>query len=407
MCSHALRAVRRGAHRDGRAPEARRKGGGPDRRPRLARPHRRVRLGADRARAAHPGRDPAHGGDERAHPAGRLRVPARGGGGAPDGRGEVTGTVLVVRPDNAGDVLLAGPAVRAVAAGARRVVLLAGPYGRAAAELLPGVDEVLEWRTPWIDPGRVPVTEAHAARLITAVRRIAPDQALIFTSFHQSALPMALLLRLAGTPRIAAISADYPGTLLDVRHVVDETVDVPEPERMLGLARAAGFHLPDGDDRRPARVRGRPPGGERPGPDLAARAVGRGGRRARAGGGAGGGHRRPGGARAHPSGRRGRRRRPRRPHHAPRARRRPRLRLGGGRAQHRGRAPRGRRRHPGGQPVRPGGAGRPLGAVPGARRDPGRPGGAVPGEPGADLPDPRPPLPLLGPCRTDRRGGPP
>jgi len=167
----------------------------------------------------------------------------------------VTGTVLVVRPDNAGDVLLAGPAVRAVAASARRVVLLAGPYGRAAAELLPGVDEVLEWRTPWIDPGRVPVTEAHAARLITAVRRIAPDQALIFTSFHQSALPMALLLRLAGTPRIAAISADYPGTLLDVRHVVDETVDVPEPERMLGLARAAGFHLPDGDDGRLA-VRG-------------------------------------------------------------------------------------------------------------------------------------------------------
>ncbi|WP_084517572.1 glycosyltransferase family 9 protein [Microtetraspora niveoalba] len=164
-------------------------------------------------------------------------------------------TVLVARPDNAGDVLLAGPAVRAVAAGARRVVLLAGPYGRAAAELLPGVDDVLEWRTPWIDPGHVPMTEDRAARLVDAVRAHAPDTALILTSFHQSALPLALLLRLAGTRRIAAISEDYPGSLLDVRHVVDESVDVPEAERMLGLARAAGFELPPGDDGRLA-VRG-------------------------------------------------------------------------------------------------------------------------------------------------------
>ncbi|WP_055477727.1 glycosyltransferase family 9 protein [Sphaerimonospora mesophila] len=160
------------------------------------------------------------------------------------------GTVLVVRPDNAGDVLLAGPAVRAVAANARRVVLLAGPHGRAAAALLPGVDQVLEWRTPWIDPGGVPMTGRHASRLIDQVRRIAPDVALILTSFHQSALPMALLLRLAGTPRIAAISPDYPGSLLDVRHIVDESVDVPESERMLDLARAAGFEPPPGDDGR-------------------------------------------------------------------------------------------------------------------------------------------------------------
>ncbi|MEV5745019.1 glycosyltransferase family 9 protein [Microbispora rosea] len=165
------------------------------------------------------------------------------------------GTALVVRPDNAGDVLLAGPAVRAVAAGAREVVMLAGPYGRAAAELLPGVDRVLEWRAPWIDPDRIPMTSEHAARLVEQVRAVGPDAAVVFTSFHQSALPTALLLRLAGVPRIAAISEDYPGSLLDVRHVVDESVDVPEPERMLGLARAAGFELPRGDDGRLA-VRG-------------------------------------------------------------------------------------------------------------------------------------------------------
>ena len=46
--------------------------------------------------------------------------------------------VLVVRLDGAGDVLLAGPAVRAVAAAAE-VTMLCGPDGAGAARLLPGV----------------------------------------------------------------------------------------------------------------------------------------------------------------------------------------------------------------------------------------------------------------------------
>nr|BFE77936.1 hypothetical protein GCM10020093_005370 [Planobispora longispora] len=166
---------------------------------------------------------------------------------APVPAAESAGTVLVARLDNAGDVLLAGPAIRAVAARAREVVLLAGPHGRAAGELLPGVSRVIEWRTPWIDAEPPPVTGAHTARLLRAVRETAPDQALILTSFHQSPLPLALLLRLAGVPRISAISNDYPGSLLDLRRVVDEDVDVPEAERMLALARAAGFDLPPGD----------------------------------------------------------------------------------------------------------------------------------------------------------------
>src|SRR5205085_224050 len=51
--------------------------------------------------------------------------------------------VLVARLDSLGDVLLAGPAVRAVAAAAGRVTFLASRRGQAAAELLPGVDEVV------------------------------------------------------------------------------------------------------------------------------------------------------------------------------------------------------------------------------------------------------------------------
>jgi ADP-heptose:LPS heptosyltransferase len=160
----------------------------------------------------------------------------------------MTGTVLIARLDNAGDVLLAGPAVRAVAAHVEKVVMLTGPYGSAAAELLPGVDEVIEWCAPWIDPDPAPVTAEHVAALLNAVRAQAPRGALLLTSFHQSPLPLALLLRLAGVGWIGAISEDYPGSLLDLRHHVDG--DPPESHRALGLASAAGYRLPAGDDGR-------------------------------------------------------------------------------------------------------------------------------------------------------------
>ena len=42
--------------------------------------------------------------------------------------------VLVARLDNDGDVLLAGPAIRAVAAGSDHVTLLCGPRGAAAGK---------------------------------------------------------------------------------------------------------------------------------------------------------------------------------------------------------------------------------------------------------------------------------
>lgn len=158
------------------------------------------------------------------------------------------GTVLVVRSDAAGDVLVTGPGIRAVAAGADRVVLLCGPRGRAAADLLPGVDDVIEWPLPWIDAPAPPV-DPHAMRALTErLATVRADEAIVFTSFHQSPLPLALLLRLAGVPRISAISDDYPGALLDTRHRVP--VGVPEPERALSLAAAAGYPLPTDDEPR-------------------------------------------------------------------------------------------------------------------------------------------------------------
>jgi ADP-heptose:LPS heptosyltransferase len=155
--------------------------------------------------------------------------------------------LIAARSDSMGDVLLVGPAVRALAA-RNEVTLLCGPRGREVAQILPGVSQVISAELPWIDPEPRQITASFVNQLVDQIAMVGADQAVIFTSFHQSALPLALLMRLAGVRRIAAISEDsYPGSLLDVRHF--DPGEVHEVERSLSLAAAAGFHLPDHDDR--------------------------------------------------------------------------------------------------------------------------------------------------------------
>jgi ADP-heptose:LPS heptosyltransferase len=156
--------------------------------------------------------------------------------------------VLVARLDNDGDVLLAGPAVRAVAATAGRVTFLCSERARSAAELLPGVDHIVTYEAPWVPADPPAFDAAAAASLVDRLAGLDLDQGLVLTSFHQSPLPLALLLRMAGVAELAAISVDYPGALLDVRHQVSD--ELHEVERNLSLAATLGYHLPGGDDGR-------------------------------------------------------------------------------------------------------------------------------------------------------------
>lgn len=162
------------------------------------------------------------------------------------GRWRAGGHVAVARLDNLGDVLLSGPAVRAVAERADRVTFIAGPAGVAAARLLPGVDRVVELAAPWVpyQPGAFEI--GPLATFVEEIGADRPDRALILTSDHQSSLPTALLLRMARVPELAATSADHPGSLLDIRL---RSVRGHEVERNLAVAEAAGYRLA-GDDGR-------------------------------------------------------------------------------------------------------------------------------------------------------------
>ena len=145
--------------------------------------------------------------------------------------------VLAVRLDSDGDVLLTGPALRLLARSAVRLDLLASSAGAAAASLLPGIDEVLVFDAPWSGYAPPPVDAAEVEALVRRLVERRYDGCVIFTSFHQSPLPMALLARLAGISFVAATSVDYPGSLLDVRHRRPDGLH--EVEAALDLARAA------------------------------------------------------------------------------------------------------------------------------------------------------------------------
>jgi ADP-heptose:LPS heptosyltransferase len=159
-----------------------------------------------------------------------------------------------------GDVLVCGPAVRAIAGfpaepashpttTENEVWMLVSPQGEAAARLLPGVAHVMVWNCPWItnpSPDATPQLIAELTELVTQAR---PHAAVILTSFHQSPLPLALVLRLAGVRNITGASVDFAGTLLDTRLRPGEDFDENQPEvlRALGIASAAGFTPPRGD----------------------------------------------------------------------------------------------------------------------------------------------------------------
>ena len=126
-----------------------------------------------------------------------------------------------------------------MARSAAEVVMLVGHHQTATARLLPGCRPGIEFVAPWIVADPRPVQTPMIETLLRRLRRESFDGALILTSFHQSPLPLALLLRMAGISWIGAISEDYPGSLLDIRLLI--TDDLPEAERNLALAEAAGF----------------------------------------------------------------------------------------------------------------------------------------------------------------------
>src|SRR5581483_3379740 len=96
--------------------------------------------------------------------------------------------ILAVRMDNIGDVVMLGPALRAVKESLpeARITLLASPAGSTAAPLLPWVDDVITWRAVWQDLGHLDFDPTRERQLIDLLAQRRFDAALLFTSFSQT-----------------------------------------------------------------------------------------------------------------------------------------------------------------------------------------------------------------------------
>lgn len=157
--------------------------------------------------------------------------------------------VLCVRLDALGDLLMTGPAIRALkrARPDRRVAVLTSPAGAAIARYMPGIDALVVYRAPWMK-ATPPRAETSEDRLLLARLRLQEyDAAVIFTVYSQSALPAALLCYLAGIPRRLAHCRENPYQLLtdwvpetDPRETVRHEV-----QRQLDLVAHAGASIDD------------------------------------------------------------------------------------------------------------------------------------------------------------------
>jgi len=150
--------------------------------------------------------------------------------------------LLAVRLDNTGDVVMLGPALRAIktASPECRITLLAAPAGAEAAPLLPWVDSVLVWRSIWQDLGQLPFDPVREKELIRLLAERSFDAAVIFTSFSQTPHVAGYVCYVAGIPLRAGESKEFGGGTLSTE-LRGTPNDIHQVDRNLRLVQALGF----------------------------------------------------------------------------------------------------------------------------------------------------------------------
>lgn len=151
--------------------------------------------------------------------------------------------ILAVRLDNIGDVIMLGPALRAVKETLphAHLTLLATPGGATAVPLLPWIDDVIVWRPIWQDVGgRMLFDPAREHDLIDLLAAQEFDAALIFTSFSQTPHVAGYVCYLAGIPLRAGESKEFGGSTLttELKGAPDQ---LHQAERNLRLVEHLGF----------------------------------------------------------------------------------------------------------------------------------------------------------------------
>jgi lipopolysaccharide heptosyltransferase II len=122
--------------------------------------------------------------------------------------------ILCIRPDNMGDLIMTGPALRALKESLGcKITVLTSSMAASVAKLMPEIDEVIIFDVPWV--------KNHLASdpkvFNETVKKIAEkqfDAAVVFTVYSQNPLPTVMLAYLAGIPKRLAYCRENPYQLL-------------------------------------------------------------------------------------------------------------------------------------------------------------------------------------------------
>lgn len=137
-------------------------------------------------------------------------------------------SVLCVRMDTLGDVLMTTPAIRALKQTLpnARLTLLTSLPGAEPAPYILEVDDVNVYEAPWMKASPVRADSQYDRDFIERLRGKF-DAAVIFTVYSQSPLPAALLCSLAEIPLRLAHCRENP------YHLLTHWVPEPEPQTIL------------------------------------------------------------------------------------------------------------------------------------------------------------------------------
>lgn len=122
--------------------------------------------------------------------------------------------ILCVRADNMGDVIMSGPAIRALkTAFGCTITLLTSSMGSIITPFMPEIDETLVYNLPWVKSSNA-IDSVGCTELVHTLCGYGFDAAIIFTVYSQNPLPTALICYMAGIPIRLAYCRENPYNLL-------------------------------------------------------------------------------------------------------------------------------------------------------------------------------------------------
>jgi ADP-heptose:LPS heptosyltransferase len=123
--------------------------------------------------------------------------------------------ILCIRADNMGDVLMSGPAIKALYEYINcKITLLTSSKGEEVAKLNPYIATVITTDLPWVKLQDNNQTGDLVA-LVETLKGYKFDACVIFTVYSQNPLPAAMLAYMAGIPLRLAYCRENPYSLLN------------------------------------------------------------------------------------------------------------------------------------------------------------------------------------------------